>query len=383
MRVCQVCAVDFTLKKFLLPLINRMEQVGWDVTSVCSDGAEISGLRTLGYQIYTIPISRSTNPYLALRAFFCLTLFFRRHSFDVVHVHTPVAALIGRIAAKLAGVPVVVYTAHGFYFHDHMPRWKWIFFVVLERICGHFTDLLFCQSQEDATLAIHEHLVPSTRVFSIGNGVDVNRFDPSRVGNRQSIRTNLGIPSDAYVVGLIGRQVREKGIGEFLDAMVSLSARHLHLWVLLVGERLPSDHDQSVSSKLAVAQSILGSRLLALGQRDDIPQLIAAMDLFCLPSWREGMPRTIIEAMMMAKPVVATNIRGAREEVIPETTGLLVPIQSPDLLADAVNRIVSDPNWGVTLGQAGRQRALQLYDEHRVVNFQINRISDTFSDSFS
>ncbi|MCP9852093.1 glycosyltransferase family 4 protein [Synechococcus sp. HJ21-Hayes] len=367
--------MDFTLKNFLLPLVDGMREEGWQVVAICSDGKEIAGLRAQGYCIKTIPIARSMNPFFALRSLIQLTRFFRRQSFDVLHVHTPVAALIGRMAARLAGIPLVVYTAHGFYFHDHMPQWKRAFFVQLERIAGHFTDLLFCQSKEDAATAIHEGIAPESRVVAIGNGVDPRRFNPQNVATSETVRFALGIPRDAFVVGLIGRQVREKGIGEFLGAMTSLANRHTHLWVLLIGERLASDHDQGVVAAFAAAQDVLGHRLMALGSREDIPQLLVAMDLFCLPSWREGMPRTIIEAMMMAKPVVATNIRGAREEVVPEETGLLVPVRSPGELAAGVERMLLNPGWGTRLGKAGRERALRLYDENHVIAAQIKLIN--------
>ena len=206
------------------------------------------------------------------------------------------------------------------------------------------------------------------------NGVDTQRFDPSNVCSGIKVRSSLGIPSDAFVVGLIGRQVREKGIGEFLRAMTSLADRHQHLWVLLVGERLESDHDSGIARSFATAQALLGNRLVALGARDDIPEVLAAMDLFCLPSWREGMPRTIIEAMMMAKPVVATNIRGAREEVVHGETGLLVPVKSSSGIATAVEKILLNPSWARVLGSAGRDRALQLYDEQHVVALQLSHI---------
>jgi len=374
LRVCQLCAVDFTVKKFLLPLVDGMLDHGWQVVVVCSDGIEIAGLRAQGYCIKTIPLARSINPLLATRSLIQLTYFLRQHSFDVLHVHTPVAALIGRIAGWLSGVPLVVYTAHGFYFHDLMPAWKRAFFLSLERFAGCFTDLLFCQSAEDAATAIQEGICTKRQVVAIGNGVDPQRFKPGSTSCIDRTRFELGIPKDAFVVGLIGRQVREKGIAEFLEAMVLLAKRYTHLWVLLIGERLASDHDKGVWASLVSAQAALGHRLLALGSREDIPPLLAAMDLFCLPSWREGMPRTIIEAMMMAKPVVATNIRGVREEVVPGQTGILVPVRSPHALASAVESILINPGLGISLGQAGRGRALNLYDERNVVTIQINRI---------
>jgi glycosyltransferase involved in cell wall biosynthesis len=373
-RVCQLCAVDFTLKNFLLPLIDGMHEMGWKVTAVCSDGPEIARLRDQGYRIDTIEIARSMNPWLVIRSLIVLTRYFRRQRFHILHAHTPVAALIGRIAAKLAGTPLVIYTAHGFYFHDKMPRWKRFLFVTLERVGGRFTDLLFCQSSEDAEEAVTQGIVHVSRVMAIGNGVDVSRFDPERV--EKTARATLGIPKEAFVVGMIGRQVREKGIAEFLRATTRLASDYPNLWVLLVGDRLPSDHAEGVESEFAEAYRVLRHRLVRTGLRDDIPQLLAAMDLFCLPSWREGMPRTIIEAMMMGKPVLATDIRGSREEVVSEETGILVPTRSPQQLAAAMLRFLEEPVWGRSLGAAGRQRALQLYDENKVVALQLDKISD-------
>lgn len=375
MKVCQLCAVDFTLENFLLPLLDGMRQAGWDPIAVCSDGPYVAGLRARGYKIETVSIARSMNPMAALRSTLALVRLFRRERFDVLHVHTPVAALIGRIAARIAGIPLVIYTAHGFYFHDQMPRWKRAFFVTLERFGGKFTDLLFSQSTEDAEEAVAERIAPREHVLAIGNGVDVARFDPEKVGAGETAREALGIPADAFVVGMIGRQVREKGLAEFLQAAVDLAPRFPWVWFLLIGERLASDHAGGVDAEFAAARSQLGERLVAPGLRADIPQMLAAMDLFCLPSWREGMPRTIIEAMMMGKPVVATAIRGAREEVVSEQTGLLVPTRAPQQLAAAIERFVRDPAWGARLGLAGRQRALMLYDENKVVALQLERIA--------
>ncbi len=375
MKICQLCAVDFTLNHFLLPLIDGMQTAGWRVTAVCSNGPLLKALSERGYTIEAVAIARSMNPVAALGSTIDLIRLFRRERFDVLHVHTPVAALIGRVAGRIAGIPLVVYTAHGFYFHDEMPRWKRALFVALERFGGLFTDLLFSQSTEDAELAINEHIAPRERVLAIGNGVDVSRFDPAEVGVGDTARAALGIPADAFVVGMIGRQVREKGVAEFLAAAAELAPRFPQAWFLLVGERLASDHASGVEAELAAARVALGERLVTPGLRSDIPELLAAMDLFCLPSWREGMPRTIIEAMMMGKPVLATDIRGAREEVVAEQTGLLVPSRSPERLAEAMQRFVDDPDWGRRLGQAGRQRALLLYDEKEVVARQLERIA--------
>lgn len=372
--VCQLCAVDFTLQHLLLPLVNGMWDQGWSVTSVCSDGRYWQDMHRRGYKLHAVCISRNLlNVRLHLRAIWSIYKLCRDEHFDVLHVHTPIAALLGRIAGRLASVPLIVYTAHGFYFHDEMPWWKYRFFVLLERWSGWLTDYLFTQSSEDAQTAVSERIAPASRVTAIGNGVSVDLFTPDPEG-RVEMRAALGLPADAYVIGVIARLVREKGLAEFLEAAASLGARFPHVHFLLVGERLSSDHNASVEHELRKAQEFLGSRLIAPGYRADVADLLGAMDLFCLPSYREGMPRSIIEAMMMALPVVATNIRGAREEVVPGETGLLVPTRDASALTQALETLVSDPESGRRMGRAGRERALDLYDERRVVARQIEII---------
>lgn len=376
MKVCQLCAVDFTLKHFLLPLIDGMRDAGWEVTAVCSDGPAVAGLRERGYDIETVRIERSFNLFRHIGSTRTLVRLFKARHFDVVHVHTPVAALVGRVAARIAGVPTIIYTAHGFYFHDEMPAWKRRIFVWLEKVGAAFTDLLFTQSEEDARTAESERLAPPDRILAIGNGVDPSRFDPERVGDGKAMRRQLGIPDEAFVVGIIARMVQEKGVGEFLQAAVEVAGKNPNVYFLMVGERLSSDHAGNVAGDLERASAVLVGRLIVTGARSDVPVLLAAMDLFCLPSWREGMPRTIIEAMMMGKPVVATNIRGSREEVVSGKTGYLVPTRDPQALAETFLRCAADVGAAREMGAAGRRRALRLYDEHRVVALQIERIGE-------
>ena len=259
-----------------------------------------------------------------------------------------------------------------------MPFLKRVFFIQIERFCGRFTNLLFCQSSEDYSTAIKEGIANPDQVLHIGNGVDLTRFKPLPPAYSSHIRYSLGIPSDAFVVGLIARQVQEKGIVEFLESVTFLAKRYPKLYVLLVGDRLNSDHNNNISDQLSIAKRTLGDRLLSLGSRDDIPQLISILDLFCLPSWREGMPRTIIEAMAMSKPVVATDIRGSRELVVHKQTGYLIPVRSPSGLISAIELFVNNPSLCYSYGRAGYLRACNLYSEASVLALQISKIKDFF-----
>ncbi|MBT7545064.1 MAG: glycosyltransferase family 4 protein, partial [Kordiimonadaceae bacterium] len=367
--------VGFALNKFLLPLIDVQLSNGDEVVAVCADDEYVSDLREAGYRVETLSITRGMNPLKHLHSIWVIFWFLRKEKFDLVHVHTPVAALLGRIAARLCGVPLVVYTAHGFYFHDEMSTTKRAFFVGLERFAGRWTSLLFTQSCEDAKAAVIEKIMPKDLVFVIGNGVDVSRFNPGvgLVNNR--IRSELEIAEDNFIVGMIGRQVKEKGILELLEAAQVLIEKYEDISFIIVGDRLNSDHAEGVEAAINKATALSRERLIFTGMRSDIPQLLAVMDLFTLPSWREGMPRTIIEAMMMALPVVATDIRGSREEVIDGETGLLVPLRNTKALTQAIELLYKDRKKSKKMGEASRKRALEIYNEKKVIEKQLTIIN--------
>jgi len=300
----------------------------------------------------------------------------KKEQFDIVHVHTPVAAALGRVAAWAARVPVVIYTAHGFYFHEHMLGWTRRFVVWLEKLLCRITHLVFTQSYEDALTVVREGICPEEKVLWIGNGVDIERFavEPSSNGAREA----LGLCAQDKVVGFVGRIVREKGILELIQAMRPVVESVPDAKLLLVGDTLDSDRDREAMRAIGclLDQDDLASRVLLAGFVEDIPRIMAAIDLLALPSYREGMPRTIIEAMASGKPVVATDIRGCREEVVHGLTGLLVPIKSPDALAEAIVSVLSNPELARQMGAEGRRRACELFDECIVLNKQVKAYAE-------
>jgi glycosyltransferase involved in cell wall biosynthesis len=369
MKICQLCAVDFTLYHFLTPLMLRLEDAGHEVIGVCGEGPYLEKVRALGLHVEPVETARSFDMRKHLATYRRLLALFRREQFDIVHVHTPVAALIGRFAAWQARVPRIVYTAHGFYFHEGMALPKRMIFLVLEWLAGRVTDVLFTQAQEDAATARRWHLCAGGVIAAIGNGVDPKRFHPAGdPAEPAATRQALAVPERAVVILMIGRLVAEKGYLELFEAMRAVDAV---LWV--VGERLPSDRASAIDQAAqAIARDpLLARRIRFLGYRDDVPQLLRAADIFVLPSHREGMPRSIIEAMLSGLPVVATNIRGAREEVVAGKTGALVPVRDPPALAAALGRLAADPDLRARQGAAGRARALELYDEAKVIARQL------------
>lgn len=372
--VCQVCAVGFTYRKFLEPLCLAMAEAGYTL-HVAYNGANAADAspraQALGLKYHPVPIARSSSPLALLRATWALWRLFRQQRFTVVHVHTPVAAIAARLAAAFAGVPVVLYTAHGFYFHEGMAApLRWLH-IASEWSLARLTTLLLTQSAEDAQLARRLRFKRADRIHAIGNGVDADRFGPATAERRQAARSQFGLDPQAVVIGVVARQVAEKGYGELFEAFATLALANPRLQLLICGSRLASDHAESIEQQLNALIRRFPDQVVHAGSVDQVERAYDAMDVFCLPSWREGMPRTIIEAMMSGLPVVATDIRGSREEVVSAVTGLLVPVRDPAALAAALGALVADPEQRQRLGRAGRERALRLYDERQVIALQL------------
>lgn len=371
-KICQLCTVDFTLYHFLRPLMHGLRDEGHEVVGVCADGELADGVRAEGFRVVAAPLVRSAALGDVWRAVKWLRGLFGRERFDIVHVHTPVGALVGRIAAARARVPRIVYTAHGFYFHEHMPVPRRQMHIALEWLAGRTTHTLFTQAEEDAEMARRLRLCKTGDICAIGNGSDPNIFKPaSDPASPAQTRTALGTPDDRVVIMVTGRLVKEKGYMELLEAIRHVDAE---LWV--VGARLSSDHATGIEERISEIERDppIQDRIRFLGYRNDVPDLLRAADIFTLPSHREGMPRSIIEAMLTGLPVVATDIRGSREEVVDGETGLLVPVRDAAALATALQSLRQNPPLRERMGRAGRKRALALYDERMVIDRQIDHL---------
>lgn len=357
MKIIEITNVDFSLRHFLLPLMRGLRARGHEVVGVAAEGPLLDVARAEGFRIVALPLARSLSPLRQARAFLALWRLFRAERPDLVHAHMPISGFLARLAARAAGVPRIAYTGHGFLFNQPAPWPRRAASLAMEFIAGRVTDVFLTVSAEEAADArrLHLHCNP----HPVGNGRDPARFRPDPSA-RARIRAALGVPDDRVAVIAVSRLVRHKGYPELLAAMRDVDAE---LWV--VGERLASDHGEDMDPYFAAAG--LGPRLRRLGYREDVPALMAAADIFVLPSHFEGLPMSVIEAMLCGLPVIATDIRGPREQVVEGATGLLVPSAQAAPLAAALRRLAADAAVRARMGEAGRTRALDLYDEARVV----------------
>lgn len=355
----QVTNVDFSLRHFLLPLMLAAQARGHDVLGVCADGPLLADVRASGLRVAALPMARSLSPAAQWRALWAMVALFRAEKPDLVHAHMPISGFLARLAARIAGVPRVAYTCHGFLFNQPGPWPRRALGLVMEWIGGRLTDVFLTVSTEEAADA--RRLWIARDAVPVGNGRDPARFRPNPAA-RSRVRQALGVPEAQVVIVIVSRLVRHKGYPELLAAMRDV--RDAELWV--VGERLPSDHGEDLEPLFTA--SPLGPRLRRLGYRADIADVLAAADIFTLPSHFEGLPMSVIEAMLTGLPVVATTIRGPCEQVVQGKTGLLVPPGTVGPLAAALTLLAVDPALRARFGAAGRARALEHYDEAAVTS---------------
>lgn len=357
MKILEITNIDFSLRHFLLPLMRGARDRGHEVIGVSADGPLLAVPRAEGFRIEALPLARSLSPRAQWIALWALVALMRAERPDLVHAHMPISGFLARVAARIAGVPRVAYTCHGFLFNQPGPWPRRALALMMEWLGGRLTGTYMTVSAEEAADA--KRLGIARNPVAIGNGRDPKRFRPDPAA-RTRVRAELGVPDDRVVVIAVSRLVRHKGYPELLAAMREIDGE---LWV--VGERLASDHGADMAA--AFAGSGLGARLRRLGYREDVAALLAAADIFALPSHFEGLPMSVIEAMFSGLPVVATAIRGPREQVVEAETGFLVPPMRVPELADALSRLTGDAGLRGRMGAAGRARALALYVESRVV----------------
>jgi glycosyltransferase involved in cell wall biosynthesis len=365
-KVAHVTTVDLSLRYLLLNQLCALRAAGYEVAGISAGGPHVPALEQAGIRHIAVPMTRRMTPLADLVALVRLYRIMRRERFTIVHTHTPKPNLIGQLAARAAGVPVVLSTVHGYYFHDGMAALPRRLLVALEKIAARCSHLILSQSREDVETALRERIAGPDRIELLGNGIDLRRFDRAALSGEalRAVRRELGLPEGAPVIGFVGRLVAEKGLGELMEAAPAVLRRFPGARFLVVGPREPDKAD-SVGPEAAARLGVDHAFVFA-GLRDDMPAMYALMDVFALPSHREGFPRSPMEASAMGVPCVVTDIRGCREAVDEGVNGLFVPPRDAAALADAILAILGDRERAAALARGGLRLARERFDEQRV-----------------
>ena len=338
-----------------------MDPAAFRLTIITGSGDALAEqARTAGIEVIIEPsLRRPIHPSSDLAATRRLTALFADRNFDVVHTQTAKAGVVGRVAARRAGVPRIVHTYHGFPFHEFQPAPLRSAYLATERRLGRSTDVVLCVGSAVAAEAVRRRLAPPWRIAAIGVVVDGPAVTSATMSARSQIardraRAALGLPGGpTAVIGAVGRLARQKAPEDFLAAMAMLGRPGT------VGVWVGSGELADRVARLARRSS--GGRVVLAGERADVLELLPAFDVFTLPSLYEGLPTAIVEAMLCGVPVVASAVNAVCDLVVPGETGLLVAPRRPDQLAGSLRYLLDSPVEAGRMADAAYAQASGRY----------------------
>lgn len=366
LRVAHVFPTD-RVAYLMRARLMRLRESGLEVAVICGDRGYVERLRDCQLEVLAIPFAREVAPWTDMRCIWALRRALRTGSFDIMHSHNPKGTLLGPFTAQWAGVPLVVHTVHGFLFNENSRGLHRKAAVAAERWCAHWSDHLLFQSESDYDYAVEARFKDPACLHWIGNGVDERRFDPQLYPDaRRQTREALGIGQEELVVGMVTRLVREKGCVEFFEMAARVAEQNSRARFLLVG--IPERREQSdaIDAPEMARRYGVEDRCVLLEDRLDMPELYMSMDLCVLPSYREGLPRCLLEAGAMGVATAASDIRGCREVIIDGETGLLFPLKDVEAFVATVGRMLEDDALRTELAGAGQLRVRERYVESHV-----------------
>ena len=368
-----LCTADISLELLIGPQLSAFVDAGYDVVGVSAPGPFVEQVQARGVEHVALSnATRSMNLSADVAALGELVRLFRARRPDIVHTHNPKTGVYGRVAAKLAGVPHIVNTVHGLYAtpDDKFPRRAAVY--AAERVAATCSHIELVQNPEDIH-TLRQLRVPAGKIRLLGNGVDLGRFRHDDGATRRAVRNELGIPDDAVVVGAIGRLVREKGYLELFEAWATVRAEHPTAVLLVVGPYQPDKAD-GIDEQIVAEATEAGIRFL--GMRDDVERIYRALDVYVLLSYREGFPRSAMEAAATGLPIIATDIRGCRQVVADGETGLLIPKMDAPAAAAAMAALIGDPGRRAAMAAAALRRASAEFDQQRVIDITLAAYRD-------
>lgn len=344
--------------------MRGMEGTRYESALACAPGgALIELVQRHGMKVETFhSLVQPLQPVMDFKAILDLTRHLRRKPYHVVHTHNSKAGFIGRLSAKLARVPVIVHTVHGFAFHEQEPSWRRLLFRNLERLASHWCDRMIFISQPLVDWALKEKIGSSRRMTRIYSGIEMDRFHPVSETEKNNLRGKWGLRAEDAVIGIVSKLWEGKGHDLLLRAFKEIREAKPHARLVIVGEGYLME-----SLKDLVRQTGLSDAVIFTGFLEDVPQIIATFDVAVLPSYFEGMGRVLLEAMAMEKPIVGTAVGGIPDLIEQGVNGYLVTPGSEKELASALLKILDDKSLALNMGQAGRRKMTDRFSAESMV----------------
>lgn len=334
-----------------------MDKSRWTVHVICGpqigpEGSLIEETRQRGVRLDIEPaLVREVHPFKDVAALIRLIGHIRRGGYTIVHTNSSKAGILGRWAARLAGVPLILHTVHGWGHHERQRAVVRAFYILLEKMTLPITDRLIAVSPLNVEKGLEAGIGGPADYVVIRSGIELERFGHPQQPP-QEIRAALDIPAQATVVGTVTRLSPQKAPLDFVRAVALIGQDRPETRFVIVGDGPLRPQVEALIAELGLAD-----RLILTGLRRDVPELMAAFDIFVLSSLWEGLPRVLPQAMATGLPIVATAIDGNAEAVQDGVNGYLTPPGNPEALAQAIIQLVDDDRLRARMGQAGRRMA--------------------------
>ena len=354
-NTAHITTVDVTAYCFLRSWFARLRAEGHRVTLLTTLERFEQPLREVADEVIHVPVPRRIEPWGDARALADLRSKLARLRPDFVHTHTSKAGLLGRLAARLAGVPRVLHTIHELPQNAVSNRALKSIYRLIERGAAHLADHLITVSYVNQAQILSERICPAGKLTTIPNGLNLDSYVARTSPQEQ--RALWGLPADAFVLGTSARLEKAKGHIYLLQALPELIRRIPQLyWVSTSSTGLMRDELQALARQLGVEE-----RTRWLGWVEDLPSAMQAFDLFVLPTLYEGQGVVLLEAMAMEQAIVCSRVGGTQDVLLDGETGLFVPPRQPTALVDAIQALYRDPQRAQAMGRAGRLRVEQHF----------------------
>lgn len=365
--IIEFATSDISINLLLKDRITYLKSFGYNIIGLSSNGPHAEKLKKEGIPLDTIKIKREISIFNDITTLFLLIKYFKKKKPAIVFSHTPKAGIIGPVAARFAGVPKIVHVVHGYLIHDKAPFFQKILGWIIEKHTALWSHLCLSQSKEDIEKGVYYRIISKKRHKYLGNGIDVERFNPTTISQEQknNILEEYNINNNKFKIGFAGRLVKEKGFREINYAIKKLSKLNNELVFIIIGPEEPEQSDSISKEQIEEMKKNYG--VVFTGFFNDMPKILSILDLFVLPTYREGIPRALMEACAMQVPCLSTNIRGCREVIINDKTGWLINPRDPKGLTKSILKIYSlVKSERLKIGQNAREHIINNFNERRI-----------------
>lgn len=364
--ILHVVNIYFVLPYFIGDQFLYFKQKGYNLHVICSPSHQIKNYsKEKGFIFKEVVILRSISIFQDIKSIFSICNYISKNNIDIVIGHTPKGALLSIIAAYICRVPKRIYFRHGLVY-ETSKGFKRALLISLDRLTSRLATQIVCVSPSVYKRSLEDKLNKKEKqvILSRGtcNGVDTNRFTRSLINQSKTndLKKKLEIPDNAFVIGYTGRLVRDKGIIELVDAFVNLSKEYDNAYLLLVG--MLEKRDALPIETVAIINE--NTRIINTGliENSEIDYYYSLMDVFTLPSYREGFPTSVLEASSMELPIITTKVTGCIDSILENESGLFVNHSSEEI-RNAIEFFILDDTRRVKFGQAGRQFMVDFFDQ--------------------